>query len=62
MDRIKKNKYSILSFFFFPVHSPTHIYQGNTTYQVLEWRKSCKVPLMMINSDFTLHKGLDQCF
>lgn len=64
MKAVKKNEYLTLSwFFFFLIHSPIQhkLTQGTTMYQVLEWRKPYKVPVMMTISDFTLHGGLDQC-
>lgn len=39
-----------------------HIYQAAIMYQVLQWRKTHKVPVMVTISYFTLYKGLYQCF
>lgn len=54
-----------LAFFFFN-HSltfSTRVYQAAITYKTLEWReKDHKVLVMETTSDFTLHKGLYQCF
>ena len=52
--------------FFFLNHSltfSTQVYQAAITYKTLEWReKDHNVLVMETTSDFTLHKGLYQCF